>query len=650
QDLCELKEALQLEVEIQKLKAEIQSIDYKVAQEASNFIDELKIVTVEKLKEELLSKLIAEKEANLALIDAKNKRFSDFNAKIKRLEMEQDKCRKSFFFVKPLRWFSGNEIEKVLEKNLKDPRAKKEQIVQDLAMLHHKQQELETKIAQIQNVIAEKQRTQEVELAQQNYEQDMLICSEKYVQNQHDACSFDLENCLNPGLQQKWSDRQNALFNTIEEGYKQFDQKFDLSPQVLGFLAAQGIDPKEFQNCFGTILQQQLHQEMCDILSQTALLQANYSYNSELVQSIVDFADAAHDANKNGQVLLAAELVDVDCSLLEIVEAIQPYGQALASGVVHSAVDLVHAASHPVETIQGLGKAICYVLKTVAINCQENGLGDVYMPLDEQSYLKTKEMLENFDHFRDQRNAEIVQALNNLGDQITNASGPEKFEALVRFGADFVVPGKIIHAVGGVCGAIKAETNIARAAELVAEAQEQTGSTKLINSIAENVSKVEQAVQEKIVQNVAENLLDAEKQFDKASKSISSYCVESARKDKYGIIKERSFIEKKISSLENAQKEAKIVRELPDGRIRYYEQEIPSNTQGPTRGRSHVTEFDPKTGRVRLWEECYDHVGNVNRIRPEMINGRDIVSQHYPATYKDIQCNIQGLKWFIPKR
>ena len=39
QDLCELKEALQLEVEIQKLKAEIQSIDYKVAQEASNFID-----------------------------------------------------------------------------------------------------------------------------------------------------------------------------------------------------------------------------------------------------------------------------------------------------------------------------------------------------------------------------------------------------------------------------------------------------------------------------------------------------------------------------------------------------------------------------------------------------------------------------------
>ena len=162
--------------------------------------------------------------------------------------MEQDKCRKSFFFVKLLRWFSGNEIEKVLENNLKDPRAKKEQIVQDLAMLHHKQQELETKIAQIQNVIAEKQCTQEVELAQQNYEQETLIRSEKYVQSQHDACSFDLENCLNPGLKQKWSDRQNALFNTMEEGYKQFDQKFDLNSQVLGFLAAQGIDPKEFQN------------------------------------------------------------------------------------------------------------------------------------------------------------------------------------------------------------------------------------------------------------------------------------------------------------------------------------------------------------------------------------------------------------------
>ncbi len=83
------------------------------------------------------------------------------------------------------------------------------------------------------------------------------------------------------------------------------------------------------------------------------------------------------------------------------------------------------------------------------------------------------------------------------------------------------------------------------------------------------------------------------------------------------------------------QKAAKTVK-LDDGRIRYYEAERLSRNPGPTRGASHVTEYNPKTGQVRSWGECYDHNGNVNRIYPKMIDGQDIIGQHYPPTESEL--------------
>ena len=230
---------------------------------------------------------------------------------------------------------------------------------------------------------------------------------------------------------------------------------------------------------------------------------------------------------------------------------------------------------------------------------------------------------------------------------MANASGPERFEALVRFGTDFVVPGKIIHAIGEVCGAVRAEANIARAVELAAGAGEQAGIEKLAHTVAETAQKIEQ-IEEKIMQSVATELVNAEEQFDKAAKAVPSPCAETINQSK--ATPPRTIERAKASALSKAERLAEIKEELPDGRIRYYEKERPSDTPGPTRGRSYVTEFDPKTGRVRQWNECYDHAGNVNRVRPTMINGRSVSSQHYPATYKDIQDNIKGSQWRIPKK
>ena len=92
----------------------------------------------------------------------------------------------------------------------------------------------------------------------------------------------------------------------------------------------------------------------------------------------------------------------------------------------------------------------------------------------------------------------------------------------------------------------------------------------------------------------------------------------------------------KLGALENAQANADRVRQLPDGRTRYYGPEKPAKTQGPTRGASYVTEYDPKTGNVRSWMESYDHSGNVNRVHPKMKNGEILDLPHYPPTKADI--------------
>nr|WP_263064978.1 hypothetical protein [Dickeya dadantii] len=96
------------------------------------------------------------------------------------------------------------------------------------------------------------------------------------------------------------------------------------------------------------------------------------------------------------------------------------------------------------------------------------------------------------------------------------------------------------------------------------------------------------------------------------------------------------LLNRKMRALEKAQRTAVNVRELPDGRIRYYDKEALARTEGPTRGRSHVTEWNPSNGNVRSWEETYDHSGKVNRVHPKMSNGEVLDKPHYPPTKADL--------------
>ena len=88
----------------------------------------------------------------------------------------------------------------------------------------------------------------------------------------------------------------------------------------------------------------------------------------------------------------------------------------------------------------------------------------------------------------------------------------------------------------------------------------------------------------------------------------------------------------KLSALQTAQTKAVRTEQFPDGRVRYYTAERQSKTFGSTRGNSIVTEYNTKTGQVRMWAESYDHTGKVSRVHPKMIDGKNVKSYHYPPT------------------
>ena len=102
-------------------------------------------------------------------------------------------------------------------------------------------------------------------------------------------------------------------------------------------------------------------------------------------------------------------------------------------------------------------------------------------------------------------------------------------------------------------------------------------------------------------------------------------------------INAQAALRAKLSGLQKAQQAAAVTRTLPDGRIRYYTQEVPSRTKGPTRGASFATEYNPATGATRQWMESYDQSGKIIRVHPKSINGKPVSAQHYPPTGAEIK-------------
>jgi len=59
------------------------------------------------------------------------------------------------------------------------------------------------------------------------------------------------------------------------------------------------------------------------------------------------------------------------------------------------------------------------------------------------------------------------------------------------------------------------------------------------------------------------------------------------------------------------------IKELENGRFRFYEEIKPARTNGEMVGARHVREWDPYSGLKRDWYETIDHNGNIRQVRPD---------------------------------
>ncbi|WP_336804163.1 VENN motif pre-toxin domain-containing protein [Erwinia aphidicola] len=61
------------------------------------------------------------------------------------------------------------------------------------------------------------------------------------------------------------------------------------------------------------------------------------------------------------------------------------------------------------------------------------------------------------------------------------------------------------------------------------------------------------------------------------------------------------------------------VKELEDGRFRFYGTLTPAKTSGEMTGARLVREWDPKSGQTRTWYETLDHAGNIRSVAPKPV-------------------------------
>lgn len=60
------------------------------------------------------------------------------------------------------------------------------------------------------------------------------------------------------------------------------------------------------------------------------------------------------------------------------------------------------------------------------------------------------------------------------------------------------------------------------------------------------------------------------------------------------------------------------IKELPDGRVRFYGKLKPPKKSGEMAGLRLVREWNPSTGKKRTWFETLDHSGNIRQVRPDV--------------------------------
>ncbi|MBM17807.1 MAG: hypothetical protein CL947_01910, partial [Epsilonproteobacteria bacterium] len=352
--------------------------------------------------------------------------------------------------------------------------------------------ELEQKIAEQKMQVEQELRLKLLTRHKQSIEQQHQTVQDLYWVN--DYVSDEIEQA-----------REEALQQTEAKNYIQYDQSYTLDAITCGYLSHQHIAYLDYLHCYGTALQQQYHQEICDILTQAAhqhvkienLLQQYCQ--SPILEHATNFAQAAQQTNQKDWtsvtgVLTSIGMLCVDCCK-EVYGRPLDYARAIQGGVVESAYDFGHMMLRFDKAIYSVGQMLYFVLETGAMT-------DAALRFPESNMTALQE-----------RHGQIAAALFAMQQDFFNKDGPARVKAITKFGTDFYLPAKLTHAIGYLIGGISSRARGMRILEGVSSLLDESLITA---ETAEKIREIEIAAEQGFTQKVAAEFMEADSTIAKA--------------------------------------------------------------------------------------------------------------------------------------
>jgi len=437
----------------------------------------------------------------------------------------KNRFRKDLLFGLPAKNKRQLETKKAVEKQRLKVEAEK---IESIKAGQRLQAQSEIDRKNKDQVELDKQIQQQAKLQEEKAESEKITaqceCEAEFIKNHKDcACCVtlprDLESLcheyeniplfcdesMSVDQQNRMQQREQALEQTKQENYEQYEKEYAFAASIEGYLRSQDLNPNDFQKFCGTALQQVLHGEICEVFEQVAQQVRVMPYPSQLLCNATNFADAAHDVNKSEFVRLTGVLLDVAWSYAVLPNLMYvEYSGAVASGIVHSFAGFVHMSRHPLQTGKALGKALWFAAETFSLMQLHATYPDEVAPLLQQR----KEL--------------IAQSVKTLAKGFAESSGPKKMEMLTQFGADFYIPGRTLHAFGAACGVIGKQARIGQTLEGAASMlAEDLGVADILDEAAQRARQLELATQEATAKHVLAELMEAEGQAARAAQGVA---------------------------------------------------------------------------------------------------------------------------------
>lgn len=257
-----------------------------------------------------------------------------------------------------------------------------------------------------------------------------------------------------------------VIKKSSHENFRQNTQEYTILSPAERLLQTVGLDPNDFLQCHGNAIQQLIHHELVISLNRAGDLYAQHHHNPEIghiAKSAVEFAHVAVMYNNAGYAAQAFEVSNL-CS------ALCDYGKAFALGIKDGAVNIVHAITHPIDTVTDIARTantVAYFLGKVLYE-----LGDIELTYQTDPSAAEDKIRVHIQNITAMRNA--------IHEKSQSLSGPEILRGTMTIITEAWITKKCLSAANtfytGAQGKVlefakKVEQGLATTPELLASAE-----------------------------------------------------------------------------------------------------------------------------------------------------------------------------------